>query len=80
MKSLAAALALACLAAAAAPEQEQEQPPPRPAPDLRQAVQQYDAGSGAAPRRLTAVERAELRRQLSEQARPARPLKQRKEP
>jgi hypothetical protein len=34
--------------------------------DLRQAVQQYHRDSSATPRQLTPVERAELRRQLSE--------------
>jgi hypothetical protein len=75
MRFVAVVFAFACLAASAAP-----QPPAQPAADLRRAVRQYDAGSEAAPRRLTAAERAELRRQLTEQAPPARPLKQRKEP
>ena len=60
MKSLAAVLALASLSAAAAPPEQ------RPAPDLRQSLRQYDRPGTAAPRQLTPVERAELRRQLTE--------------
>ena len=44
-------------------------PPPAPAAavvDLRQALQQYRRDSSATPRQLTPVERAELRRQLTE--------------
>lgn len=59
MKSLAAVLALASLAAAAAPPEQ------RPVQDLRQSLRQYTAGT-AAPRQLTPVERAELRRQITE--------------
>ena len=45
---------------------------PRPA-DLRQTVQQYHPAVVApAPRQLSARERAELRRQLAEQAQPMR--------
>ena len=60
MKYLAAALASVGLAAAAAP------PPHRPGADLRQAVRQYDPGSSTAPRQLTAEERAQLRKQLTD--------------
>jgi hypothetical protein len=61
MKYFAAAMfALVCLGASAAP-------PPQTTPvDLRQTLQQYHAGSSAAPRQLTPVERAELRRQLAQ--------------
>jgi len=61
MKYLAATLALACLGANAGPPPQQQ-----PAGGLRQTLQQYQPASGAAPRQLTPVERAELRRQLSE--------------
>jgi len=69
MKYLAVALGLACAAAAAAP------PTPAPGPalavdDLRQALQQYHRDSSATPRQLTPVERAELRRQLSDYGQP----------
>jgi hypothetical protein len=86
MKFLAATFAFACLSAsvASAASTAPGEPPPQPPLGLRQAVQQYDAGSGAAPRRLTAGERAELRRQLSEPVppppRPSKPYKQRKDP
>ena len=65
MKYLAVVFGLASAAACAAPPT----PPPAPAAavvDLRQALQQYRLDSSAAPRQLTPVERAELRRQLSE--------------
>jgi hypothetical protein len=45
--------------------------PPVPAPaeaDLRQSLRQYHPERTAAPRELTPHERAELRRQLSEQS------------
>lgn len=62
MKYLAAALALVCAGAFAEPRT-----PPPPAPALRQVVQQYDAvRKTAPPRQLSAAERAELRRQVSE--------------
>ena len=60
MKSLAAVLALASLSAAAAPPEQ------RPVHDLRQSLRQYHTAGTAAPRQLTPVERAELRRQLTE--------------
>ncbi|MBK6006452.1 hypothetical protein JJB11_10140 [Ramlibacter ginsenosidimutans] len=67
MKSVfALLLMLGSLAAQAAP-QPQGAPRPAPsAPELRQALQQYHPGSAASPVRLTAEQRAELRRQLSE--------------
>lgn len=72
--ALAAAFALASLAAAAAPASPE--PPPdmarvRHEPDLRRTLEQYDGErrGAAQPRQLTPVERAELRRQLSEQGR-----------
>jgi hypothetical protein len=67
MKYLAAALALAGAAASAAPPLNPALPPA----DLRQALRQYDRDGGASPRQLSPVERAELRRQLSEYQRPA---------
>ena len=60
MTSLAAVLAFASLSAAAAPPEQ------RPVPDLRQSLRQYHTLGTAAPRQLTPVERAELRRQLTE--------------
>lgn len=69
MNPLPAVLAFASLAASAAPAAQGEvrQPPP---PDLRRTVQQYP-GTGEAPQReLTQVQRAELRRQLSEFGQP----------
>lgn len=72
--AIAAAFALASLAAAAAPGS----PPPPPdiarvqhERDLRRTLEQYDSDprGTARPRQLTPVERAELRRQLSEQGR-----------
>jgi hypothetical protein len=70
MKSVfALLLVLGSLAAQAAP-QPQVAPRPAPAlsrvPELREALQQYHPGSAATPVRLTAEQRAELRRQLSE--------------
>ena len=67
MKYFPAALALAGLGAAAAPAS----PPTQP--DLRRILQQYDRGIVATPRELTPLERAELRRQLSEQQRRTQP-------
>jgi hypothetical protein len=64
MKSLAAALAAVSLASFAS------LPPLRPPAELRQTLQRYHRGSGAAPRQLTPVERAELRRQVMESAAP----------
>jgi hypothetical protein len=64
MNYFAALLALACVSAGAAPPQQSA------AGGLRQTLQQYHPASGASPRELTPVERAELRRQLSEQPRP----------
>lgn len=64
MKFILAGLAVACAAAAAGT-------PHRPAPDLRQAVQQYHpTAAPPPPRQLSAQERAELRRQLSENRQP----------
>ena len=64
MKYLAAALALASVAASATP------PEPRQPVDLRRTLQQYPADNPPQTRQLTAVERAELRRQLSEHKQP----------
>ena len=67
-------LAIAWAAAqAAAPHLQSQAPAPvPPPPDIRQALQQYQRGAvpAPAPRQLTAPERAELRRQLSEYAQP----------
>jgi hypothetical protein len=57
--------------------QAAQEPPPRPPappepPDLRQVLQQYHPGTVAAPRQLSPAERAELRRQLTDYAQPAR--------
>lgn len=79
MKYLAAALGLACSAQAAPPVQTVSMPMPAPAAvpmtipveaggDLRQSLRQYHPDRTAAPRALSPVERAELRRQLSEQS------------
>ncbi|HEY0825338.1 MAG TPA: hypothetical protein VGD76_16240 [Ramlibacter sp.] len=65
MKYLAAALVLACGAAMAAPPS-----PGRPPVDLRRSLQQLQVEGAPQPRRLTARERAELRRQLSEYRQP----------
>jgi hypothetical protein len=70
MKSVfASLLVLASMASQAAP-QPQSAPRAVPAeahvPELREALQQYHPGSAAAPRKLTAEQRATLRRQLSE--------------
>jgi len=70
MKYLAAVPALAWMAVQAA-SPSPAWPPAPPPPDLRQAVEQYHPGNAIAPRQLTALERAELRRQLNEYARPA---------
>lgn len=68
MKSPAAALFAVSLAGVA-----QSAPPPNPAVvDLRQVLQQYHPGSPAPARELSAPERAELRRQLGSQPKPAR--------
>jgi hypothetical protein len=48
------------------------QPPRERGGDLRRAVQQYHPAGAPAPRQLTPVERAELRRQLSELGRGTR--------
>jgi hypothetical protein len=69
MKPFAAAYALVLAAAAAAAQQ----PPPVPPPDpgLRQALQEFRTEPVPPPQRqLTEAERAELRRQLNEHARP----------
>jgi len=68
MNPIPAVLAFASFAAASAPvaQGEARQPPP----DLRRTVQQYPRGSEPATRELTQVQRAELRRQLSEFAPP----------
>lgn len=75
MKSVfAMLLVLGSLAAQAAaqPQGTTSRPAPAPSrvPELRQALQQYHPGSAAAPLRLTAEQRAELRRQLTEYAPP----------
>lgn len=76
MKYLAAAGALACMTVQAVPPVP-PMPPVEPvslpiaAPgpvDLRQSLRQYHPDRTAAPRALTPIERAELRRQLSEQS------------
>jgi hypothetical protein len=67
MKYFPAVLALAGLGATAAPASAPTQP------DLRRILQQYDRGIVATPRELTPLERAELRRQLSEQQRRTQP-------
>jgi hypothetical protein len=68
MNPIPAVLAFASFAAASAPVApgEARQPPP----DLHRTVLQYPRGSEPAPRELTQVQRAELRRQLSEFAPP----------
>ena len=66
MKYAAVLFALCASAAAAQPSQR--------VADLRQVLQQYDPGA-VQPRQLTAVERAELRKQLAESAGPPRPRK-----
>ena len=70
MKSVFALLLMLGSLAAQAASQPQGAPRPAPAParvpELRQALQQYHPGSAASPVRLTAEQRAELRRQLSE--------------
>ena len=75
MKYLVAVL-LSWTGAQAAPPPH-DPPPSRPAVDLRQALEQYHPGSGAeaAPRQLSPLERAELRRQLSEFGQPANPVR-----
>lgn len=67
MKYLACAI-LACTGAAGAAPAPATQPEPQPQPPLRQALQQYQPGTTAAPapRELTPLERAQLRRQLVE--------------
>jgi hypothetical protein len=62
-------LVFGSMAAQAAPQPpgaSRPAPAPQRVPELRQALQQYHPGSAAAPLRLTAEQRAELRRQLSE--------------
>lgn len=86
MKCVPAVLALVSLAAAAVPPMEplSQRPPPQelaqqelpqqelPQRDLRQSLlQRYHGGSAPAPRQLTPVERAELRRQLTEYGQPS---------
>lgn len=79
MKSLSAALALACMAAQAAPPVVPAMPavpvvppgavepvPVQAAPELRQVLRQYHPERDTVQRELTPVERAELRKQLSE--------------
>jgi hypothetical protein len=49
--------------------------PPQPAPplpQLRLTLRQYHPGASQAPRRLSADERAELRRQIAETAKPVK--------
>lgn len=80
MKCVPAVLALVSLAAAAVPplQPQPQRPPPQelaqqelPQRDLRQSLlQHYHGGSAQAPRQLTPVERAELRRQLTEYGQP----------
>ena len=71
MKYLAAVLLCWTGAQAAPPVQAL---PQTPTPGLRQAVEQFHPGSGLPPpRQLTPVERAELRRQLSEFGQPGSP-------
>lgn len=54
------------------------QPPePRPQVPLRQVLEQFHPGGGVAPRQLSASERAELRRQLSEFGQAPNPVAQR---
>jgi len=78
MKSFAVAvLVFAWAAAHAAAQQSQVPRPVPPPPDLRQALQQYMGGTAPAPRQLTAPERAELRRQLTEYAQPSLPVSRR---
>jgi hypothetical protein len=69
-------LVVACALAAGVPCAATTDPPQARTADLRQALRQYHPGTAPAPRELSAGERAELRRQLSEQGQPARrPLK-----
>jgi hypothetical protein len=70
MNPIPAVLALASLAAAAAPVAQGETRQQQPPPDLRRTVQQYPGGGEPPRRELTQVQRAELRRQLSEFAPP----------
>ncbi|MBE7367893.1 hypothetical protein [Ramlibacter pallidus] len=71
MKYLAASLAVAC-----ATTNVGAAPPPNPhVVHLREVLQQYHPGSAPSPRALSASERAELRRQLLEQAAPSIPPK-----
>lgn len=64
MKYLGAVVAFASVAAAAAPPSQRQEA------DLRRVLQQYHSVSTPPPRQLTPVERAELRRQLSEHRKP----------
>ena len=73
MNPIPAVLALASLAAAAAPAAQGETRGQQPPPDLRRTVQQYPGGGETARRELTQIQRAELRRQLSEFAPPPSP-------
>lgn len=63
-------LVLGSLAAQAAPQPQDApgRPAPEPVrvPELREVLQQYHPDSAAAPLHLTAQQRAELRRQLTE--------------
>ena len=72
MKYLVAVL-LCWTGAQAAPPQV----PPIPTQGLRQALEQFQPGGGIAQRELSPIERAELRRQLSEFGQPANPVVQR---
>jgi hypothetical protein len=72
MKYLVAVL-LSWTGAQAAPPQA----PPPPTPGLRQALEQFHPGGGIPQRELSPIERAELRRQLSEFGQPANPIVQR---
>jgi hypothetical protein len=70
MKYLAACVVLCAGSATAAPQPQPQQIPQR---ELRQVLQQYHPDTKpAAPRQLTPVERAELRRQLDEYRAPRR--------
>jgi hypothetical protein len=67
MKYLLPALALATASAAPAAPPSKQQPPA----NLRLTLRQYHSGATQVPRRLSAGERAELRRQVAEEAKRA---------
>lgn len=60
------------LAASAALAQAVPPQPPPPLPHLRLTLRQYHPGATQVPRRLSADERAELRRQIAETAKPVK--------